>query len=329
MKKSFNPVLIIFAVLLVVGLIIVGIGFAWFIQAQKPVDVSNAQETRFVIPKGQSVQLIGERLVEANLIRNKLIFRYVVWKEKLGSKIQAGSFQLNQALSTSEIAQRLTMGTDDIWVTIPEGKRVEEVAEYFSEFEQFDKAEFIKMAKIDEGYLFPDTYLFPVQTTAAIVHTQLRDNFDAVVQKNKIEEKAKAKNQTLEDVIIMASLLEREAQSAEDMKMVAGILYNRLENGMPLQVDATLQYAKGFDKATNNWWPTALSADKESNSPYNTYKFANLPPGPIANPGLNALKAAAEPTASEYLFYITDNDGNMHYTVTYDEHLENVQKYLR
>lgn len=329
MKKSFNPFLIVLAVLVTLGILAVGVGFAWFNYAQQPVNPADPQSIRFVIPKGQAIQTIGERLVQERLIRNVVIFRFVVWRDKLASKIQAGSFQLNRALSTAEIAKRLTMGTDDIWVTIPEGKRTEEVAEYFDEFEEFDKEAFLKLAKVDEGYLFPDTYLFPVQTTAEGVHKQLRDHFDQVLEKNKITEKAKAENRTLEDVVIMASLLEREAQSEEDMKVVAGILYNRLEQGMPLQVDATLQYAKGFDKASNNWWPPALSADKESNSRYNTYRFTGLPPGPIANPGLKALTAAVEPTESEYLFYITDNEGQMHYTQSYDEHLENINTYLR
>src|SRR5690606_9313849 len=106
-----------------------------------------------------------------------------------------------------------------------------------------------------------------------------------------------------------------------------GILQNRLDLGMPLQVDATLQYIKA--KGGENWWPTPLAVDKELESPYNTYKYPGLPPGPIANPGLNALRAAAQPTQSEYLYYISDRQGNMHYAVTYDEHLANVNKYLR
>lgn len=326
MKKAIIILLSGLTILFMMG---AGIVWAWMFKILQPIDPSSNSEVTFVIPKGQSIQRIGERLEEERLIKNAIGFRYVVWRKKLSSKIQAGSFQLSAAQTPGEIVQKLTKGTEDVRVTIPEGKRKEELPEYFKEFSEFDAAEFLALSEDDEGYLFPDTYLFPAQADAVIVHEQLRSNFDKVVKDNGLEAKIKKNNATLKTIVTMASLLEREAQSAEDMKIVAGILYNRLQNGMPLQVDATMQYAKGYDAKTKQWWSPPLAADKTSDSPYNTYKVTGLPPGPISNPGLKALIAAIEPTPSDYLFYITDNTGKMHYAVTYDEHLVNIEEYLR
>lgn len=305
-----------------------GIGAFWFSQQLTPIGPSGQTPQAFVIPKGQALSIIASRLVEEKLIKNEWAFRYVVWKEDLASDIQAGSFDLSPSMSIEQIALAMTKGTEDEWVTIPEGKRVEEIAELFGDFSAFDKEEFIMLAKKDEGYLFPDTYLFPRLATTETVYNVLRSTFDEKMNTevlptiNPTEEKVK-------EIVTLASLVEREARHPEDMKMVAGILRNRLDIGMPLQVDATLQYVKATNARGTNWWPTPLAVDKELDSPYNTYKNAGLPPNPICNPGINALIAATEPTDSEYFYYISDNSGNMHYAVTYDEHLANVQKYLR
>ena len=140
-----------------------------------------------------------------------------------------------------------------------------------------------------------------------------------------------AKNTGLSDAesVILASIVEREAREPEQMRHVAGILLNRLEIGMALQVDATLQYVKGYDQARKTWWAPPTAADKQLSSPYNTYENPGLPPGPISNPGANALMAVANPIKSNDLFYLHTNDGNMYYAETYEEHQENIQKYLR
>lgn len=322
-----NRWLLAAGVLVVLLILFVVSPFVWLQTQLQPVS-DQVQTQTFIIPKGQASIIIGQRLQEAGLIRHPLAFRYLLWKEQLAGKIQAGSFDLSPSMSTLVLATQLTRGTNDDWVTIPEGQRVEEIAELFADFPEFDPVEFIELSKSDEGKLFPDTYLFPKLVTAETVHAQMTTTFDQVVIKNKIAEKAEDQGRTLEEVVILASILEREAQGLEDMKMVAGILYNRLEIDMALQVDATLQYAKGYDAVKKQWKP-ALSVDKELNSPYNTYKFPGLPPRPIANPGLNALSAAVDPTDSEYFYYISDKEGNMHYSVTYEEHLANIEKYLK
>ncbi len=320
---------VVSAIIIVIPLLVGGVVGAVLYKTLQPLDPTSTVKVQFVIPKGQSVQRIAQRLQEEKLVKNSFAVRYLVWRRNLSAKIQAGSFQLSSAMSPREIVELMTMGTDDRWVTIPEGKRREEVASYFKEFASFDANEFIKLTADDEGYLFPDTYLFPAQASAQFVRNQMRSNFDAVVKKNNLESQLKKNKMSLASVVIMASILEREARSEKDMKIVAGILYNRLQSQMPLQVDATMQYAKGFDEKTQKWWPSALSSDKQSSSPFNTYKVLGLPPSPIANPGLSALNAAAEPTVTEYFFYLTDNEGYMRYSKTYDEHLQNIAKYLR
>ena len=134
---------------------------------------------------------------------------------------------------------------------------------------------------------------------------------------------------TLNQVITLASLIEREAKTDSSRKIVAGILYNRLGIDMALQVDATLQYIKGYNPIHKDWWAPPLAQDKNIDSLYNTYKYPGLPPGPICSPSLSSIEAALNPSSSNYLYYITDNQGNMHYAVSFDQHNKNVNTYLR
>jgi UPF0755 protein len=245
----------------------------------------------------------------------------------LQNTIQAGDYTLRGDWSTLEIAQSMTKGSQDQWVTIREGLRKEEIAELFADFPEFDADEFLQFVQEDEGKLFPDTYSFPITVNAKTVYNTLSDRFQEIVTENKIDTEAKLDKLTLDQVVTLASLLEREAQTEEDMKIVAGIINNRLRIGQPLQIDATMQYAKGVDK-NGEWWSPPQSADKQINSPYNTYLVSGLPPGPISNPGLRALKAAVSPTVTNYFYYITDSKGVMHYAEEYEEHLENIRKHL-
>ena len=160
-----------------------------------------------------------------------------------------------------------------------------------------------------EGYLFPDTYLFlPGAETEQIIGT-MRDNF-----------KKKA-GDIAQDIVIMASLIEKEVPASDDRRIVSGILWKRLEIGMPLQVDAVFPYITGKREV--------LLDDLKINSPYNTYLYKGLPPGPIANPGLDAIEAARNPKETPYLYYISGKDGKTHFAKTYEEHLKNKEKYLR
>lgn len=200
----------------------------------------------------------------------------------------------------------------EVAVTIPEGFNIRQIGEAFEKLGIFSKDEFVKAAQKEEGYLFPDTYRFYRDAKPEDVIKKMRENFDKKVAPD-----------VSRDVIIMASLLEEEVKSAEDRKIVAGILWKRLERGMGLNVDAALTYILG--KASHE----LTSEDLKYDSPYNTYKYRGFPPTPISNPGLDTILAALNPTPSPYFYYLTDKEGSVHYAATLEEHALNKWKFLR
>lgn len=306
---------------IVVGILLIlagGVaGLIWFNEASSPALPDSTQTKIFVIRKGESVRQIAERLSKEKLIRSPVAFFLIVKQKNLAKKIQAGDFRLLPAMSAVEIAEELTHGTLDVWITIPEGWRNGQIAMELARKVNIPEAEFLAFAR--EGYMFPDTYLVPKEASATAVIAIFEKNFA-----NKVE-----KAWATDDVITLASIVEREAKFDEDRSLVAGVLSNRLQNNMPLQADATLQYIKGYDEATGAWWPRVNPADKDIDSRYNTYKYPGLPPGPIANPGLASIAAVVDPAETDYLYYISEPDGTIHYAKTLEEHNENIRKYLR
>ncbi len=293
--------------------------------------VSDAQTINqvFVIKKGEAVGSIAYRLQEAGLIKNANLFKLLVRFKGLGPKLQAGSFDLSPTQTPHEIAQQLTKGTQDVWITILEGWRVEQVAEYLDaqeELTEFDIETFLSLSSESEGTLFPETYLVPREMTAEQLYELLTTQY--IAQVDSLQSLIDAQVRPFEDVLIMASLVQREARDYTQMRHVAGILWNRIDLGMALQVDATLQYAKGKN-AQGEWWGTPLSADKQITSLFNTYMYPGLPPGPICNPGSNALKAALDPLVVDDLFYLHAPSGEMYFAQTLDEHNANINRYLR
>jgi len=177
--------------------------------------------------------------------------------------------------------------------------------------------------------MFPDTYLIPRDATASAIVEMLLENFNKKIT-NAMREDAKKTGLSFEQTIILASLVEREGNSDADRPVIAGVLLNRMKLDMPLQVDATLQYALGYQPFEKSWWKKELTdEDKKIASLYNTYIHPGLPPGPIANPGLASIKAAIYPTATDYLYYIHDRTAAVHFSRTVDEHNANIEKYLR
>lgn len=218
----------------------------------------------------------------------------------------------------------MTKGTLDIWVTIPEGKRAEEIAAILKEkIPTYDPSWDSKLEQ-NEGYLFPDTYLIPRQATADQVTSLLRSTFDQRFHDINLSQTSLSQS----EIVTVASLVEREARHDEDRPLIASVIYNRLEEGMPLQIDATVQYALGYNTREKTWWTKNLSLDDlKISSAYNTYTHQGLPPGPICNPGVAALQAAAHPAKTNYTFYVTDKNGINHYASTYKEHLANIKQY--
>ncbi len=327
---SFNRyIAIIIGCIVAVAVLAAGVA-AYGYSLTQPASPSDTALQEVVVPRGASVTRIATLLAEEELIQSPLIFRLVVKQLGIEGELQAGTFELSPAMDSYEIAHSLTEGTRDVWVTLLEGWRMEQMAEYLvaQELALFEQDEFEALAAESEGYLYPETYLIPKASTAEDIHTLLRDTFDERVLTGLADE-FDASERTQEEVIIMASLVEREARNYDQMREVAGVLWNRIDRGMPLQVDATLQYVKGYDAQAAQWWSTPLAADKELDSPFNTYQNPGLPPAPIANPSLQAVRATLDPADTSASYYIHDAQGRMHTAETLDGHNANIQEYLR
>ncbi|OGF64585.1 hypothetical protein A2661_01315 [Candidatus Giovannonibacteria bacterium RIFCSPHIGHO2_01_FULL_45_24] len=212
--------------------------------------------------------------------------------------------------------------SNEVAVTIPEGYNVRQMGETFEKAGLFPKDEFVLEARKHEGYLFPDTYRFYKTAKPEQVIGRMRDNFNKKITPEILAE-AKNSGKTLEQIIIMASILEEEVKSAADMKIVAGILWKRLQLGMGLNVDASLTYVLGKPSSE------LTEEDLKYDSPYNTYRYRGLPQGPISNPGMDAILAALRPMVSEYFYYLTDKGGVARYAWTLEEHGSNKFKYLK
>lgn len=316
-------------IILIIFLIVVGGGFYFYYQAGTlPVDKNIKEGKIFVVQKGERLDSIVNNLYDQKLIRNKIVFFLVVKQLGLEKNIQAGDFRLNQSMDAYQIANSLTKGTLDIWVTIIEGTRKEEIAQVISQNLGIPETEFLKYAQ--EGYLFPDTYLIPKDATTEAVIQIFKTNLERRFS-DELKEKARQKNLTVDEVLTLASLVEREARYDEDRGRVASVLLNRLGSGMKLDIDATVQYALGYQSVEKSWWKKELSVDDlEMNSPYNTYKNAGLPPGPIASPGLASIEAVVNANPNTpYLYYVSDSTGHLHFARTLEEHNENIRKFIR
>ena len=310
-------------IVVIVAIVIFVIGSIWWrngISAVNPKDTANKV---FVIPKGAAVRTIGNELKAAGLIKDPVVFFIYIKQNKLDQGIQAGSYKLSPSMNLVQIMDTIRHGTVDAWVTIPEGLRSEEIAEILREEIPSYKPEWITSLKEEEGYLFPDTYLVPKDADVQTVISILKGNFSKKIGEIGLS----MEDPKLSEIVILASLIEREALRDDEKPMIASVIYNRLNDGMALDIDATLQYAKGKN-AQGKWWAVPTGADRQIDSPYNTYKNPGTPPGPIANPGIEAIRAAKEPASSGYYYYIHDKNGNVHFARTLEEHDVNIQKYL-
>lgn len=317
--------------LLAVGLVLIPVfGVLVFVIGASPLNSRDQSLRSITIIKGATGKQIATQLEKEKVVRSGLLLWLTLRLQNRTNLIQSGTYEFSPNMSLSQVISTLNQGARDNWVTILEGWRKEQISlelETDLGVEYFDPKEFLRLASDKEGMLFPDTYLFAKQTSAQAVIATLTSTFEKRYAKliKDLGEPTLTKMQ----VITLASLVEREARSPQDMRMVAGILANRLMLGMPLQVDATLQYIKGYDKTAQTWWSEPDADDKQLNSLFNTYQNKGLPPTPICNPGIEALSAALSPQASNYLFYISDRQGEMHYARTLEEHNANISRYLR
>jgi UPF0755 protein len=279
----------------------------------------------FVVKKEEGVREIANNLKAAGLIRDPIVFFLYTRFAGLDKQLQAGDFRLNPAMSMVEVANDLTHGTLDIWTTIPEGLRADEIADLLKAKLPSYNESWRAVLETNEGYLFPDTYLIPRDADANSVVSLLRNNFQT-----KYDSVKNTKTTTLTDAqtIVVASIIEKETKFAQDRPLVASVIMNRLNMGMALQVDPTVAYALGYQVDTKSWWKKELTLDDlKINSPYNTYKNVGLPPAPICNPGLSSIQAALTPASTNYLYYFSDKQGHLHFATTIEGHNANIAKY--
>lgn len=273
---------------------------------------------------GSTLRSVALELEEQHVIRS--YFWLEIFARLMGGarSVKAGDYLFEERLPAFTIAYRITQGKfglRPIAIRIPEGSTRSEMATIFSErLPKFDPNRFMILTSGEEGYLFPDTYNFLPNAKEEEVAAVLRDTFEEKIL--SIAEEIDAFGKPLEDVITMASILEKEAHRFETRRMISGVLWKRIEIGMPLQVDAAFLYING-----KNTFSLTLE-DLKVDSPYNTYRYSGLPVGPIANPSLSAIRAAVLPKASPYLFYLADHNGVTHYAETYEIHQANRSLYL-
>ena len=277
------------------------------------------------ITEGATLSDIALQFEEQNLTRSAMWLKGFTLLFGRDENVFSGDYFFGKKRSVANIAWRITHGTfglDSIRITIPEGVTVAEMAAIFERrFDKFESKTFIALARDEEGYLFPDTYLFLPNVKAVNIFQAMRRNFDTRIM--EVQEEIDAFGKPLSEVIIMASLLEEEARALISRRTIAGILWKRISIGMPLQVDATFLYING-----KNTFNLTLE-DLKTDSPYNTYRYKGLPIGPITNPGLSSILAAVTPVMSDYLFYLSDYQSNLYYSRTFEEHKRKKALYLR
>ena len=275
------------------------------------------------INSGESLQSITNDLYNEHVIKSPFWFRTAVILQGGEKRVIAGDYLLDQKTGPVDIAYRLVRGQFHLSaqkITIPEGWNVFEIGDYLKKsLINFDKTKFVSLAKSKEGYLFPDTYFVSPTAKPEDITKIMSDTFD---QKIGAVSGIATSTHSLKEIIIMASILEDEARTTESRRTIAGILWKRLKLDMPLQVDSTFLYING----KNTYELTA--DDLKIDSPYNTYKYKGLPPGPIGNPGLDAINSALNPISTKYLYFLSSKSGKMYYATTFEEHINNKELYL-
>ena len=274
------------------------------------------------VDDGAPLRVVAKVFEERGVVGNARMFEAVTRVLGNDRNIQAGYYFFSREENMIWVAMRLLAGdfeTSAIRITIPEGTSINGISKILlQKLPEFNNREF--MSRAQEGYLFPDTYFFrPGESTDAILSV-FDNTFHSKI--SKIQKQITASGRTLDELLTMASILEKEASKTKDRQQIAGVLWQRIKIGMPLQVDAVFPYIMG----KNTFELTR--EDLQFDSPYNTYTNKGLPPGPINNPGLDSILAAATPTKTKYIYFLSDKQGNFHYAVTYAQHLANKKKYI-
>jgi UPF0755 protein len=306
----------------------------------------------FTIEPGETAATVAGRLQEAGLISDSQLFRLYMRYTGMDALLEAGNFSLSSDMSMLGIAERLQSAqADEIVVTVPEGMRAEEIADMLTASGVVDGAHFLELVRAGadapgvagytflddlppgvtlEGFLFPDTYRLLVPAQPEDLLARMLENFDRQVSA-EARSAARASGRSLFDVVILASIVEREALLAEEQPIIADVYLNRLEQGMLLRADPTVQYAMGYQPVSGQWWKTPVQLEEyvSVDSPYNTYLYADLPPGPICSPGIGAIEASIYPADTQFIYFVATGDGGHAFAETYEEHEANVERYLQ
>jgi UPF0755 protein len=307
----------------------------------------------FVIEPGENAIQVADKLVAANMLVDVTLFTNYLRYYGLDSGLEAGSYTLDPQWTIPQVANALTRAVaQDVLIRFVEGWRLEEMADLIRREQpaQVDADAFLALARRQtlfdlsqydflaslpveatlEGYLFPDTYRLPLDADATALVQQMLTNFGNRVTP-AMRQAYGAQGLTLRQAVTLASIVEREAAVPAERPLIAGVFLNRLAQGIRLEADPTVQYAVGYQPAAAEWWKSPLfQEDLALDSPYNTYLYPGLPPGPIANPGLAALEAVAAPIATDFVFFVVDcratTPGAHLFSATYEEHLVNVER---
>jgi UPF0755 protein len=332
-------------------------GLAWFMigtpgsvfteEAEYRIAASGASGPPVIVTvkQGESAKTIGAALEQKGVIRSRRLFEIMVGLTGVQNSLEAGDYEFDPGTPVIEVVHRIAQGkTASRDVVIPEGRRVEEVGEILEKAGVVGKQAFLNAlvksqysepflrqvgASSLEGFVFPAKYEFHRGARPAEVVDTLLQGFQAnVADKVQLE----GQDLTLEQVVTLASVVEREAQTPSERPIIASVFLNRLKAGIPLQADPTVQYAVASNDAASvqqyTYWKKELTVDDlKLDSPYNTYVHSGLPPGPIANPGLASIQAVVRPASTNYLFFEARGDGTHVFAETLEEHLRNVEKY--
>lgn len=333
----------IFVNILVV-LILAGLGGLFYFTYDISRPLGSLEEKKvFTIEKGDGVNQVAIKLKEQNILKRTFNFETYLWLRNLEDNLQAGEYQLTSDLSAKDLAHKFTQGDilpAEVWVTIPEGFTSKEIekrllekgliskeGEFTKKIENYEydfigQSDYSGILPSLEGYLFPDTYKFYRDSSLPEIINKMLANFNQKLTTDLVDE-IKHKGKSVREIVILASIVEKEVRSIEDMRKVASVFYNRLEIGMALESDATVNFATGKSRRQ------ATFEDLETDSPYNTYRYKGLPPSAISNPGLNAIMATVYPDDTDYLYFLSPENGSTIFSRTLDEHNKAKAQYLK
>ncbi len=300
----------------------------------------------FTVREGEGAAEIGERLERQGLVRSASLFRLLAAYYGVSGSLEAGEYELQGDMTTTQIINRLHRGlVKTEMVTIPEGWRLEQMAEALAKEGLFEADEFLEACQRPsfdyefsverppgatlEGYLFPDTYFVSKEMDAPSFVGRMLQTFDRRFT-TAMRQQAADRGMSMHQVVTLASIVEREARLPEERPLIAGVFLNRLTLGITLDADPTVQYALASDSADQagyGYWKELSQEDLSIDSAYNTYRHGGLPPGPICNPGLASIEAVLDPEMTDYLYFVARKDGSHAFAATLEEHIQNVGKY--